>query len=158
DVLDGNLDRMAAFLRGGACGIRPHFKAHRIREICERQLARGAHGITCAKLAEAEVLADAGLDPFLVANEVVGEHKWRRLARLARERDVMAAIDDLDVGRAMAAVMRAQGATAGFLIEVNVGLNRCGVAPGAPAVDLACRCAELPGLRFRGVMGYEGHA
>lgn len=158
DALERNLDRMAGFLAGIDCGIRPHFKAHRIAEICERQIRRGAHGITCAKLAEAEALAGCGFDRFLVANQVVGPHKWARLARLARERDVIVAMDDLEVARATAAALREAGATAGFVVELNAGMNRCGVAPGPAAVELALRCAELPGLRFRGLMAYEGHA
>src|SRR5205823_3413751 len=106
----------------------------------------------------AEALAGAGLDHFLIANEVVGPQKWRRLARLAGTHDVIIGIDDLDVARATSAILSEEGVSSGFLVEVNVGMNRCGVSPGEAAVELALRCAELPGLRFRGVMGYEGHA
>jgi D-serine deaminase-like pyridoxal phosphate-dependent protein len=158
DVLDRNLRRMADFLRGGECGIRPHFKSHRIPEVSRRQLALGAHGITCAKLGEAEVLAQEGLDQFLIANEVVGPHKWRRLARLAVERDVTVGIDDLEVARETAACAREAGSTVGVLVELNVGLDRCGVPTGEAARELALRCAELKGLEFRGLMAYEGHA
>lgn len=161
DLLEGNLDGMAAFLRDGAaagypCGIRPHFKAHRMEPVCRRQLARGAHGITCAKLGEAEALAGCGLDAFLIANEVVGPLKWARLAALAERRSVTVAVDDFEVARATAAAARERGAEVGFLVEVNGGMDRCGVAPGPGAVDLALRCADVPGLRFRGLMAYEG--
>ncbi len=156
DVLERNLDRMAAALRGGPCGLRPHFKSHRLGEVCRRQVARGAHGITCAKLGEAEALADEGLDHFLIANEVVGPHKWRRLAALAERVDVIVAVDDLDVARATAAAAREHGSTVSVVVDVNAGMDRCGVPPGEPALDLARRCADLPGLRFRGLMAYEG--
>lgn len=157
DVLEANLDRMAAALAGGPCGIRSHFKAHRMAEICKRQVARGAHGITCAKLGEAEALADEGLDHFLIANEVVGTHKWRRLAALAQRAEVIVAIDNAEVAAATASAAREAGSTVGVLVDVDTGLQRCGVAPGDAVLDLARRCADLPGLRFRGVMGYEGH-
>jgi D-serine deaminase-like pyridoxal phosphate-dependent protein len=157
DVLERNLDRMTASTRAAGCGLRPHFKAHRLAEVCRRQVDRGAHGITCAKLGEAEALADAGFDHLLVANEVVGPHKWRRLARLAERCDVLVGIDDLEVARRTAAAARECGTAVGVLVEVNIGLDRCGVAPGPATVDLARRCADMPGLQLRGLMGYEGH-
>jgi D-serine deaminase-like pyridoxal phosphate-dependent protein len=156
DLLEGNLQRMADALRRFGSTIRPHFKAHRMAEICSRQLALGAHGITCAKLGEAEVLSELGFDHLLIANEVVGPVKWPRLAALARTRDVMVGIDNLEVAQATAAAAREAGSEIGCLVDVNVGMDRCGIAPGEPALQLAARCAELPGLRFRGVMGYEG--
>jgi len=156
DVLDRNLSRMSDATKAQGINIRPHFKAHRMPEICRRQVALGAHGITCAKLGEAEVLAGLGFEHLLVANEVVGEAKWRRLARLARRHRVTVAIDNPEVALSTAQAARDEDAGVGFLIEVNVGLNRCGVPPGQPAADLAVRCAAMRGLKFRGIMGYEG--
>ncbi len=158
DALDRNLDRMASFLSGGSCGLRPHFKSHRISGVTRRQHARGARGVTCAKLAEAEKLASLGFDDFLIANEVVGTLKWRRLAALAGTNRVMVGMDNLDVAQATAAAARSAGSEVGFLLDLNAGMDRCGVAPGPNAVDLACRMAELEGLKFHGVMSYEGHA
>lgn len=157
EVLDRNLARMADAAAGQGVSLRPHFKAHRLPEICRRQIALGAHGITCAKLAEAECLAELGFEHLLVANQVVGPAKWRRLAHLARHHRVTMAIDNYDVAVATAKAAREEHATVAFLVEVNVGLNRCGVATPEAAAELAVRCAELPGLLFRGVMGYEGH-
>lgn len=157
DILERNLHRMAGFMAEFDCTIRPHFKAHRMPEICRRQVALGAHGLTCAKLGEAEALAQSGFDHLLVANEVVGAPKWRRLARLARRHHVTVGIDHLEVAAETARAAREEQAEVGVLVEVNLGLDRCGVPPGQPAVDLARRCAELRGLRFRGIMGYEGH-
>lgn len=157
DRLEANLDRMAEFVRRHGCTIRPHFKAHRMAEICRRQIDRGAHGITCAKLAEAEALAELGFDHLLVANEVVGAPKWQRLARLAHHRHVTVAIDNLEVARRTSdAALQERHAAVGFLVDLNVGMDRCGVPPGQPALELALRAAELPGLRFRGLMAYEG--
>lgn len=157
DILEANLDCMAAALAGGPTGIRSHFKAHRMAEISRRQMARGAIGITCAKLGEAEALADEGLDHFLVANEVVGPHKWRRLAALAERVEVIVGIDNPEVAEATAAAAREVGSTVNVLIDVDTGMNRCGILPGPEVLAVARRCAELKGLRLRGVMGYEGH-
>jgi D-serine deaminase-like pyridoxal phosphate-dependent protein len=157
DALERNLDRLAAFSAAAGCALRPHFKAHRLAEICRLQRERGAIGITCAKLAEAEALAGQGFGGLLIANQVVGPHKWARLARLAERCEVMVAVDDLEVARHTAAAARERGATVGVLVEVNLGMDRCGVPPGQAAVELARRCADLPGLAFRGLMGYEGH-
>ena len=157
DAFNRNLRAMMDFLGDGPCGLRPHFKAHRTPEISRRQLAAGAHGFTCAKLAEAERLADEGLDHLLIANQVVGEQKWRRLARLAERVEVICAVDHpvqlAGIARAAAAV----GSRPGVLIEVDVGMSRCGVPPGLPALELARRISETPQVAFRGVMGYEGH-
>lgn len=156
DVLEANLAHMATTLARMGSTIRPHFKAHRMAEICRRQVALGAHGITCAKLGEAEALGALGFDHLLIANEVVGPVKWQRLARLAQTRRVLVGIDSFDVAQRTAAAAREVGSEVGFLIDVNIGMDRCGVDPGLPALELAVRCAELPGLRFEGVMGYEG--
>jgi D-serine deaminase-like pyridoxal phosphate-dependent protein len=157
-ILASNLKRMADFAQEAPCALRPHVKAHRLLEVCKRQIAAGAHGITCARLSEAEALAQNDVDHLLIANQVVGTSKWQRLARLARRTHVTVAIDNLEVAQQTAAAAREVGAKIGFLVDVNIGMDRCGVAPGKPAVELAIHCAALRGLRFRGVMGYEGHA
>lgn len=156
EILERNLEKMYAFVRDAGITIRPHFKAHRMEEICRRQRVAGARGVTCAKLAEAEALAEVGIDHLLVANQVVGPLKWERLAKLARRHKVTVGVDNLEVARQMAAAAREHHSTIGILIEVNIGLDRCGVEPGKTAVELALRCSELKGLKFRGVMGYEG--
>lgn len=157
DVLNGNIAKMAALLRETGCRLRPHFKAHRTPAITRRQLAAGGIGVTCAKLAEAEHLADLGMDRFLVANEVYGEIKWRRAARLAERAEVIVGVDHAEAARGLARAAQEARAEVGVLVDVNIGLDRCGVAPGEPALDLARRVAEMRGLRLRGVMGYEGH-
>lgn len=157
EVLDRNIARMAAMLEGGDCALRPHFKAHRTPAIMRRQLAAGGIGVTCAKLAEAEHLADLGMDGFFIANEVVGEPKWARLARLAERAEVIVGVDHPETARGIARHARAVGTTVGVLVDLNVGLDRCGIAPGPAAHALARQVAEEPGLSLRGVMAYEGH-
>jgi D-serine deaminase-like pyridoxal phosphate-dependent protein len=158
-AMERNIRRMADFYAGGPCLLRPHFKAHKTPAIARRQLAAGScSGLTCATVGEAEVIVREGLtSDVLVANEIVGPGKARRVARLARDADLIVAVDSEFGLNDIAAAARAEGAEVGVLVDVNVGLPRCGIAPGEPAVALARRVDETDGVRLRGVMGYEGH-
>lgn len=157
-ALDRNIHAMAAFFAEGSCRLRPHVKAHKTPEIARRQLAAGSCvGLTCATVAEAEAVAGLTRD-LLVANEVIGRDRCARLAALARDHDVTIAADSV-VGLEQAGeAARAAGVQIAVLVDVNVGQDRCGVPPGKEALTLARRAAQTGGLRFRGVMGYEGHA
>jgi len=155
---DRNLARMAAFFRDRPAKLRPHFKNHKCVTLAKRQLAAGsAVGVTCAKLGEAEILVDHGVINVLIANQVVGEIKTARLARLAARARVGVAIDHIDQAAAISRAAMTVGSVVDLLIEVDIGMGRCGVAAGAPALDLARRVAELPGVRFAGLQAYEGH-
>jgi len=158
-AMEGNVRRMADFFRGRACQLRPHFKNHKCTKLARRQLDAGsAVGITCAKLAEAEVLADAGFDNVLVANQVVGPRKVQRLAVLARRMETLrVAVDDAEQAAVISEVATQAGVTIGVLVEVDIGMGRCGVPPGGPALELARRVMDLKGVRFDGLQAYEGH-
>ena len=158
DVLDRNIERMArTIIHEAGVGWRPHTKGVKTPALAHRMLQAGAVGITCAKLGEAEVMADAGIQDILIANEVVGAHKIPRLMDLARHCDIMVALDD---ERNLADIARAAG-EAGVkprvLVEVNIGHDRCGVASLDRIVELSRLAASARHLRFCGIMGYEGH-
>jgi D-serine deaminase-like pyridoxal phosphate-dependent protein len=150
DALRRNVDTMAAFFRGRPCALRPHVKAHKTPAIARLQAEAGCAGFTCATLGEAEVLARHGFEDLLVANELVDPNKRARLAALASRTQLTVAVDSAE-GAALLA-----GLPVDVLLDVNVGLPRCGVPPGR-ALDLADAIVAR-GLRLRGVMGYEGHA
>ncbi len=155
---DRNIRRMADFFRRRKCRLRPHFKNHKCTTLARRQMEAGsAVGFTCAKLGEAEVLADAGFDDLLVANQVVGREKIARLVRLAGRIKLRVAVDDPTQAEAISAAAAAAGVTVGVLVEVDIGMGRCGVAPGEPALELARQVAGLGGLEFHGLQAYEGH-
>jgi D-serine deaminase-like pyridoxal phosphate-dependent protein len=157
DTVDANLRRMFDAGRRYGVNVRVHFKSLKCTGLARHIAAAGAGGFLCAKLNEAEALADAGLTDILLANEVVGPIKLRRLAELARRAAVCVCVDDPDNAGRTAEAARAAGGTVGVLVEVNVGQNRCGVEPGEPALELARHVRRLEGLRFRGLQGYEGH-
>ena len=158
-AMERNVRRMADFFRDRSCRLRPHFKNHKCTELARRQLDAGsAVGITCAKLGEAEVLADAGFQDVLIANQVVGPPKMERLIDVARRMDnLRVAVDHIDQAQAISEAAAPAGVTVGVLVEVDIGMGRCGVVPGRPALEQARRVAALKGLRFDGLQAYEGH-
>jgi D-serine deaminase-like pyridoxal phosphate-dependent protein len=156
DAMEANLRDMANFFAGRRCKLRPHFKNHKAPILAWRQMRAGAIGITCATVREAEILVEHGIDSILIANEISGAEKPEVLAQLARHASVMVAVDNCHSVRDLAAAQRNRKSQIEVLVDVNIGLNRCGVEPGQPALDLA-RYATEHGLAVRGIMGYEGH-
>lgn len=158
DAFERNLHTLSATLAGLPVRVRPHAKSHKCPEIARRQVARGAVGVCCQKVSEAEALARGGIEDVVVVNEVVGAPKLARLARLAREAKVGVAVDDAgnvdDLERAAAEA----GVVLDVFVETDVGLNRCGTEPGAAAVLLARRVADSRHLRFAGLQAYHGRA
>jgi D-serine deaminase-like pyridoxal phosphate-dependent protein len=155
DIMEANMAHVAAACRAQGVAWRPHFKGHKTIEIARRQIAASAIGLTCAKLGEAEVLADAGIRDLLIANQIVGPRKMQRLAALLERADVIVSVDSEENVRELADA--AQGKRLRVVIEVNTGMNRAGVEPGAPAAALADVIARHPSLHLAGVMGWEAH-
>ena len=158
-AMQRNIERMAGYFAGRTSKLRPHFKAHKTPAIARLQLAAGScTGLTCATVGEAEVVAHERLcDEILIANEIVGPGKAARVAKLAATSNIIVAVDSVFGLDDIAAAARAAGTTVGVLVDVGVGLPRCGIAPGEPTVALAKRVDETDGVVLRGVMGYEGH-
>jgi D-serine deaminase-like pyridoxal phosphate-dependent protein len=158
DAAQGNIDRMAGELtRIGNATIRPHYKTHKSPELARRQVAAGAAGLSMATVWEAAVLAGAGLDDLFVVNTVSHPGKIATLAALAREHRILVAVDEADNAAAHSAAAVAAGSTLGIMIEVDTGMDRCGVDTAQDALALARRVMDLPGLRLEGITGYEGH-
>ncbi len=157
DILERNLDRMARSCREQGVGLRPHTKTHKTPEVARLQLERGAVGLTVAKVGEAEVMANAGLDEILVAYPIFGREKLDRLAALARERKILVSLDDERTAQELSRAASDKDATVGVLVEFDVGFHRCGLEPGPACVELARKIEKLPGLKFRGLMTYFGN-
>ena len=153
-----NIDHMASELKQlGAAVIRPHYKAHKSPDIARRQVAAGAGGLSMATVWEAVVLAAAGFDDLFVVNTVAHPAKLRALAELARDHRVLVAADEADNAAALSAAAVAAGSTLGIMIEVDTGMDRCGVDSAADCLALARQVTGLPGLHLEGITGYEGH-
>lgn len=155
-AVEANIARMAAFFADKPCRLRPHVKTHKLPLIARLQMEAGAIGITCAKLSEAQVFLEHGIKEILIANQIVGPTKIHRLIGLARQGRLIVCVDHVANAEELSRAAEAAGHRLDVLVELNVGLNRCGVMPGAAALELARRLQQMPGLRFRGLMGYEG--
>ncbi len=162
DAADRNIERMGSYFRSKKACLRPHVKVHKSPFLAHKQIRAGARGITCAKTSEAEVMANSGIQDILVANEVVGDDKLRRLARLGRYCQIQVVVDDADNARQISRIASQENSKIGVLVDLNLGFNlngildRCGVSPGLPAVRLAREVAQLRNIEFKGLMGYEG--
>ncbi len=155
-AMDRNIAGIAGAIRDRGAAWRPHVKAHKTPAIAHRQLSAGAIGVACAKLGEAEVMAAAGIRDILIANQIVGPIKIRRLAALAAHADPIVAVDDPTNIRELDVAMRAHGGRLRVVVEVDTGMGRCGVQPGAETVTLAQVIAASEGLQFAGLMAWEG--
>jgi len=158
DPFERNLDLMANAARSAGVALRPHAKAHKCPDIADLQIEGGAVGICCQKVGEAEAFVAAGIRDVLVTNEIVGAAKLARLAALAKDATIGVLVDDADNVRHLGAAARDAGTTLDVLVEIDVGMKRCGIAPGAAAVALAETVVRTPGLRFRGLHAYHGSA
>jgi D-serine deaminase-like pyridoxal phosphate-dependent protein len=156
DVMEANIQRMSDYFRGRDSQLRPHAKTHKCPIIAHKQIAAGAIGVCCQKLGEAEVMVDGGVRDILITNEIVEPSKIERLVSLNRYANVKVAVDNIHVARATADIAKRHEVKQRVVVEVDVRNMRCGAPPGRPAVDLAKEVAEMDGLDFRGVMGYEG--
>jgi len=158
DAAQRNIDHMAGALASlGQAVIRPHYKTHKSPDLARRQVDAGAAGLSTATVWEAAVLAAAGFDDIFVVNTVSHPAKVRVLAGLARDRRILVAADEADNAAALSAAAVRAGSVLGIMIEVDTGMDRCGVDTADAAVALARRVTSLPGLRLEGITGYEGH-
>jgi D-serine deaminase-like pyridoxal phosphate-dependent protein len=158
DAFERNIRKMAEFAARSGVRLRPHAKCHKSPAIAHRQIASGAVGQCVQKVGEAEVLVRGGIKDVLVSNEVVGERKLRRLASLAKDATVALCFDAAEQVDAASRVASEMGVELGGMVEIEVGMERCGIAPGRDAAKLAHRIANAPNLKFRGLQAYHGRA
>ena len=156
DSFERNLQRLSESLAGRKVMLRPHAKSHKCPQIALRQIALGAVGVCCQKVSEAEAMVEGGVRDVLVANEVVGAAKLKRLAALAQQAKIAVCADDAGNTADIDSAARAAGVTLDVLVEVNVGANRCGVEPGEPALKIAQAIAACKNLRYAGLQAYQG--
>lgn len=156
DRLAHNLDRMAAYATLHGLRLRPHVKTHKSPRIGVEQLRRGAIGLTCATLREAEVMADV-CDDLLVAYPPVGAARLERLARLPEQVRLTVAADDIASLDALALAARLAHRSITVMIEADFGMHRVGVSSPEKAVAMARHLARHPSLHFGGLQFYPGH-
>ena len=157
DKMEANIQKMANYFTSVNAALRPHVKTHKTPIIAHKQIEAGAIGVTCAKLGEAAAVIHAGIKDVLIANQIVGAQKIERLVNLAKHSEIMVAVDNGHNVQAISDAATAKGVTIRILVEVNIGMDRCGVEPGEPTLALARQVHQSQNLKFEGLMGYEGH-
>lgn len=156
DRMAANLDRMADYARAHGLALRPHIKTHKTPELAAEQLRRGAVGVTVATPREAEVMA-AVADDILVAYPPVGRQRLERLLALPERVRLTVALDSAEALAALDLAAHDAGREVGVLVELDLGMRRCGVPTPEAAVALARAAAESRAVAYRGVMFYPGH-
>jgi D-serine deaminase-like pyridoxal phosphate-dependent protein len=158
DRVEANITRYQAAVSAAGTRFRPHAKTHKTIELARMQLDAGACGLTVAKVGEAEVYVDAGVEDVVVAYPVVGEEKWARLADLAGRAKIGVNVESEAAARGLSRAASKRRAEIHVHLDVDSGLGRCGIPPGE--IENLERLAELvrslPGLRLAGVTTYRG--
>ena len=158
DPFERNLKRLPEEVARQGVRLRPHAKTHKCPVIARQQIAHGAVGVCVQKVGEAEAMVYGGVPDVFVTNEIVGAAKLRRLAALAHSARIGVCIDDAGQVAPLDAAAREAGVRLSVYVEVNMGGNRCGVEPGAPALALARGVARARNLDFAGLQAYHGSA
>ena len=154
DLVEQNIHRAQDYANRHGIALRPHIKTHKLPEFAHLQLRAGACGITCQKIGEAEVMADAGITDILISFNIVGRAKLERLRSLARRVSLKVVADSEAVLRGLSETFAGEVQPLPVLIECDTGAGRCGVATPEAAAVLAQLVTALPGLSFRGLMTY----
>jgi D-serine deaminase-like pyridoxal phosphate-dependent protein len=157
DKAKRNIATMAEKFRELPAALRPHIKVHKSPQLASMQVEAGAVGVACATVWEAIVMAEAGIADVLIANQLTHPDKVAAAAALAREHRLTIAVDDARNAEQLSRAAAEAGAPLELLIELDVGMGRCGVRTKEEMLPLAERIGELDGLTLRGVQAYEGH-
>lgn len=157
NILKKNMDRMQQIIGHYPVKLRPHFKTCKSIEIAKMQINAGAVGMTTSKLAEAEVLVDAGFTNVLIANQIVQKSKLERLAQLALNSHIIVCVDQPQNIYDLSEAAVNNGSEIFLYIEYDIGMHRCGVSTYEDFYALAKLITELPGVTFSGIQAYAGH-
>jgi len=157
DRMEANIASLQAYLDEHKIANRPHIKTHKIPAIAKMQMDAGAIGITCQKVSEAEVMADAGFNDIFIPYNIIGEAKLKRLMALAARINISVTTDSAFTARGLSNAAMIAGLTLPVLIECDTGAGRCGVQSPPEAAELAWLIGSLPNLHFGGLMTYPSN-
>ncbi len=155
DAVDHNVKTMQDYANENGVKLRPHTKTHKCPTLAHLQVRAGAVGVTCAKLGEAVVMAHSGIKSILIANQVIGDSKIRVLAGLNRYAEVMPAVDSKENADRISYWAKKFGVHIPLFLEVDIGINRCGVRTIPEAVELAEHIRSLDNVSLKGIQAYE---
>ena len=158
NLLEKNIQKMQSFLKNSGVAIRPHTKTHKSPMIAHKQMDAGAIGICCATIGEAETMVYSGLKHILITSQVFGIEKVRRLVNLGRSAEIIVAVDNEENLEQIIQESSKIGVKLGVMVEIDVGMDRCGTRSIDQTMLLAQLAYDSPSIEFKGVFGYEGHA
>src|SRR6185437_9499385 len=154
DRVERNIARVQAACEAAGVANRPHIKTHKSPLLAKMQVAAGARGITCQKLGEAEVMAEAGIDDILISYNLIGDEKMARLAALQAKANMTVAADNPVVVAGLPQAAATSGRPLSVVVECDTGRKRAGVERPAEAIELALKISASRGLKFAGFMLY----
>ena len=157
DVLEQNINGMAAHCQQLGVPLRVHTKTHKVPEIAKMQIAAGSRGITCQKLGEAEVMVDTGIDNILIPYNIVGKPKLKRLTALIQRARIIVALDSEETATGISQQAIADGCVVPVIVELDTGSGRCGVQSPQSAQRLARQVMKMQGIDFQGIMTYPSN-
>jgi len=158
-IMLGNIEKMQKIANASGVKLRPHTKTHKIPEIAKLQIEHGASGIAVAKLSEAEIMADAGIDDIQIANIIVSEKKIERLLELhGKLKSISCNVDSIESAKAIAEKFDKSETWLDVFIEINSGQNRSGLSEYKDIYNLAKFIQDLPGINLVGLFTHAGHA
>lgn len=157
DIFNENVNRIMERLKNKKVKLRPHFKTHKCTEISKILIARGAKGITCSKLSEAEVLAEAGIHDILIANQIVDPVKIERLTKLCMKSKITVCVDCVENIYKLSEIAKKNGVLLFCLVEFDLGMARCGVGTFEEVLELARTIKSSDNLKLEGIQAYAGH-
>ena len=154
DIAQHNIAKYQAYCRTHGIGLRPHIKTHKIPDFAQMQITEGAIGITCQKISEAEIMADAGVEDILITYNIIGATKLEKLKALAERVNLTVVADNPYVVEGLSQTFSAGKTALKVLVECDTGAARCGMKDPEQAADLALVINNSPGLVFQGLMTY----
>jgi D-serine deaminase-like pyridoxal phosphate-dependent protein len=157
DVVERNIAKMQSFVRSRGCELRPHAKSHKSPFIAKKQMQAGAIGQCCQTLLEAETLMLSGIEHILLTHNLASAPAIERFLNLRKNGEIMIIVDGTENAEMLAKAARHRGMTADVIVEMDIGINKAGQQPGEATAKFARWVTQTEGLRFRGIMGYEGH-
>ena len=156
DLVNANISRMQELANQNNKRLRPHSKTHKIPELSRLQIDSGAVGVCVQKVSEAEVMFKGGIENLLLSNEVIGE-KLRRCSVLISEgANLTVVVDNVFSAKQFSSLCEYAGIDGRVMIDVNIGMNRCGVDPSEFS-SLLKHILKMPNILFEGIMAYDGH-
>lgn len=156
-VMERNIDQVARLAKEANVKLRPHSKTHKSPFVAKKQLEEGANGITVAKLGEAEVMDEAGIQDILIAFPILGKKKLQRFGELLKRNQLMVSFDDISVARGLNEVGKTHNKRIPVYVDVDAGLRRMGRSP-EESISTIVGISKLPFIEVRGVMSHTGHA